>query len=101
MGYKFKELDKTIIKKSMEKPNFLLKTIPDADGRPKICQLIRYYLEDIEVLGAWQGDATLELHPHIQAPVSYFEVKEIVSAIHYISNLSLPYGEVVEDYLKK
>lgn len=99
MEYKFKELDKMAIQKSLQKPNFLLKAIPDADGSPKICQLVRYYLENVDVLGAWEGAATLELHPHVQAPVNYFQVNEVVSAVHYIANLSLPYGEVVKDYL--
>jgi acetoacetate decarboxylase len=99
MHYKYNELDKNAILKSAQKPNYLLKTLPDVDGKPKICQLVRYYLKDIDILGAWGGPATLELHPHVQAPVSEFEVKEIISAVHYTSNLTLDYGEVAIDYL--
>jgi len=31
----------------MKAPNFMLKIIPHVDGSPRICELVRYYLEDI------------------------------------------------------
>ncbi|MCW5589315.1 MAG: acetoacetate decarboxylase [Legionellales bacterium] len=99
MGYKYKTLDTTPILHSLQKPNFLIKTIPDVTGKPQICQLIKYSLEDIQVKGAWTGPCSLELHPHALANISYFEVKEIISAVHLLTDLTLPYGTVEKDYL--
>jgi acetoacetate decarboxylase len=39
----------------MREPNFLVKVIPHADGTARICELIEYGLENIEVRGAWAG----------------------------------------------
>ena len=36
-------------------PNFLLKIIPHVDGTARICELVEYRLEDIELKGAWAG----------------------------------------------
>lgn len=101
MGYKYKTLDQDIIKKTLQKPVFLLKSIPDVNGKAAICQLTRTYLEEITIKGAWTGPATLELHPHALAPIASLPIKRIVSATHILSDLTLPYGTVVKDYLKK
>lgn len=101
MGYKHHTVDPNIILAAMKKPVFLLKNIPDADGSPLVNQLIKVYLSDITVKGAWRGPGSLELHPHALAPISALPVKKIVSALHFITDLTLPYGEVVEDYLHK
>ncbi len=101
MGYKFKELEKTEIKKTLESSNFILKTIPHVDGTPAICQLVRYRMTDVTVKWAYSGPASLELHPHALAPIADLPVKKIVSAVHFIADLTLPYGEVALDYLKR
>ena len=41
----------------------------------------------------------MELHPHALAPVASLPVLEVVSAVHLNSDLTLPYGDVVHDYL--
>nr|NGX34051.1 putative acetoacetate decarboxylase [Candidatus Anoxychlamydiales bacterium] len=101
MGYKYKELDKKAILKSMNEPQFLLKIIPDVNGKLKICELVQYATKNIKIKGAWTGPASLELHPHSLAPVANLPVLEVVSAIHFISDLTLGYGKVVYDYLQK
>lgn len=101
MGYKYQTLPTEPVLKALKKPNYLLKNIPDVDGSAKICQLVRYHLEDINVKGVWSGPATLELHPHALARINYFEVLEVVSALHVVTDLTLPYGEVAVDYLEK
>lgn len=101
MGYKTHELDKKIILKALKKPVFLLKNIPGVDGKPQVNQLTRTYLTDITIKGAWTGPGSIELHPHALAPIANLPVKKILSTVHFISDLTLPYGEVVEDYLKK
>ncbi|KTD32009.1 acetoacetate decarboxylase [Legionella israelensis] len=101
MGYKHHKLDEEQVLQSLKKPIFLLKNIPGVDGKPEINQLTRTYLSDINVKGAWTGPGSLELHPHALAPISDLYIKKIVSVAHFVTDLTLPYGEVVEDYLKK
>lgn len=100
MGYKFNELDKETIKKALGGAGYLVKAIPNVDGTPAICQLIRYNMTNITVKFAYSGPATLELHPHALAPMADLPVKRIVSAIHCQADITLPYGEVIKDYLK-
>ena len=100
MGYKHKVIDKAAVKASMETPSFLVKIIPHVDCTPRICELVRYYLEDIAVKGAWSGPAGLELGDHALAPVAELPVREVISATHIVADLTLGLGEVVYDYLK-
>jgi acetoacetate decarboxylase len=99
MGYKHKALDPLSVKASLEAPGFLLKIIPHVDGSPRICELVRYYLEDVTVKGAWTGPAGLELFDHALAPVAELPVREVISATHILTDLTLGLGEVVYDYL--
>lgn len=101
MGYKYQELDKKKVLKGLLVPNYLLKIIPHVDGKPRICELVEYYLEDINLKGAWSGPAELVLTPHAMAPVSHLPVRRIISGVHLLTDLTLPYGKVVYDYLKK
>ncbi|HEY1613741.1 MAG TPA: acetoacetate decarboxylase [Rhizomicrobium sp.] len=100
MGYKHKALDAATIKTALSAPNFLLKIIPHVDGTPRICELVEYYLEDIDVKGAWTGPAALSLSPHALAPVAELPVLEIMSASHIIADITLGLGKVAHDYLK-
>ena len=88
------------MKALLEAPGFLLKIIPHVDGTPRICELVRYYLKDINVKGAWTGPAGLELFDHALAPVAELPVREVISATHILTDLTLGLGEVVHDYLK-
>ena len=100
MGYKHKTLDLAAIKASLESPSFLLKIIPHVDCSPRICELVRYKLEDVTVKGAWSGPAGLELGDHALAPVAELPVREVISAVHILADLTLGLGEVVYDYMK-
>jgi acetoacetate decarboxylase len=100
MGYKHKEADPAAIKAALAAPNYLLKIIPHVDGTPRICELVEYYLEDIDLKGAWTGPAALSLTPHALAPVAELPVLEVVSAVHILSDITLGLGKVVHDYLK-
>ena len=99
MGYKHKTLDHGPILESLLAPSYLLKIIPHVDGTPRICELVRYYLEDVTVTGAWSGPAGLELFQHALAPVAALPVLEVLGAVHILSDLTLGLGEVVHDYL--
>lgn len=100
MGYKHQALDLAKVKASMEMPGFLLKIIPHVDCTPRICELVRYYLTDINVKGAWSGPAGLELFDHALAPVAELPVREVLSATHILADLTLGLGDVVHDYMK-
>ena len=99
MGYKHRAIDKAKVKASMVTPSFLLKIIPHVDCSPRICELVRYFLEDVTVKGAWEAPAALELFEHALAPVARLPVREIVGGVHIIADLTLGLGEVVHDYL--
>ena len=100
MGYKHREADHAAIKAALSAPNYLLKIIPHVDGTPRICELVEYYLEDIDLKGAWTGPAALSLMPHALAPVAELPVLEVVSAVHILSDITLGLGKVVHDYLR-
>ena len=51
MGYKHRAADLASVKASLAEPNFLLKIIPHVDGTPRICELVEYHLEDIDLQG--------------------------------------------------
>lgn len=99
MGYKHHALDIAQLAADLQAPNFLLKIIPHVDCSPRICELVRYYLTDVTVKGAWAGPAALDLRAHALAPVADLPVREVVSAVHILSDLTLGLGEVVHDYL--
>jgi acetoacetate decarboxylase len=101
MGFKHQTLDPLAVARSMAEPSFLLKIIPHVDGTPRICELVRYSLCDITVKGAWSGPGALDLFPHALAPVSALPVREVISAVHILADLTLPHGTVVHDYLAR
>lgn len=99
MGYKHKTLSSEHVMSALQEPGFLLKIIPHVDGSPRICELVRYYLRDVRLKGAWTGPASLSLFPHALAPVADLPVLEVLSCVHLIADLTLDLGEVVHDYL--
>jgi len=99
MGYKHREADAAAAKAALEAPNYLLKIIPHVDGTPRICELVEYHLEGIQLKGAWTGPGALSLAPHALAPVAELPVLEVVSAAHLVCDLTLGLGKVVHDYL--
>ena len=108
MGYKHqhllydleghKQCSSVSIAKKMSKTQVNLKIIPDADGTPAIVQLVGYNLDDVQVKGGWSGPARLQLHAHVNAPVADLPIKRILGALHFIADLTLPYGRVLHDY---
>jgi acetoacetate decarboxylase len=101
MGYKHREIDREPIRQSLARPNFMVKIIPHVDCTPRICELVRYYCEDVTVKGAWSGPAALQLFDHALCDVARLPVREVLSATHFITDLTLGLGEVVHDYLAK
>ena len=101
MGYKHKQADLKAVKASFDAPNFLLKIIPHVDGTPRICELVEFYITDVNLKGAWTGPGALSLCPHALAPVADLPVLEIVSATQILCDLTLGLGKVAHDYLRK
>lgn len=99
MGYKYQSLDAADVKSALEGDNYMMKILPHVDGTPRVCELVGYNLTDITVKGAWRGPARLELFHHAMAPVADLPVLEVIDAIHISTDLTLPYGRVVHDYL--
>jgi acetoacetate decarboxylase len=99
MGFKYNMVDHVKVLAEIAKPNFLLKIIPHVDGSMRICELVRYFTTQVTLKGAWTGPGSLELHPHALAPVFELPVLKIISALHFIADLTLDLGEVVHDYL--
>ena len=100
MGFKHREIDKAPLLKALARPNFMIKIIPDVDCTPRICELVRYYMEDVTLKGAWAGPAAIQLFEHALCDVARLPVREVVSAVHYVTDLTLGLGEIVFDYLK-
>ncbi|MDD5168065.1 MAG: acetoacetate decarboxylase [Syntrophales bacterium] len=101
MAYKWQQLGNEPLTEAMGTPNFLIKIIPDVDCTTKICQLVKYHLINASVREAWTGPASLQLFPHSMAPVADLPVKRIISAVHFISEMTIGLGEVVYDYLEE
>jgi len=101
MGYKHRKVDLDTVLQPMKAPNFILKIIPHVDGNPRICELVRFHLEDITLKEAWTGPAALGLFPHALCDVARLPVREVVSALHYKADLTLGLGSVAFDYLAK
>ena len=79
----------------------MIKIIPHVDGTPRICELVRYYCKDVTLKGAWAGPAALQFFDHAMCDVNRLPVREVLSATHYVTDLTLGLGEVVFDYLAK
>jgi acetoacetate decarboxylase len=100
MGFKHRALDPSGIIASLKKPNYLIKIIPHVDGSLRICELVRYHLKEITVKEAWSSPADLQLFNHVIADVAKLPVLEVLSAVHFVADLTLGMGEVVHDYMK-
>ncbi|RZK96892.1 MAG: acetoacetate decarboxylase, partial [Methylobacterium sp.] len=101
MTYKHRSLehDLAAVKQGLGKLNVNLKLLPDVGGGPKVAQLVGYRLEDITVHGAWEGEARLHLIPHVNCRVADLPVRRIVGGRHMVVDFTLPYGQVLHDYL--
>jgi acetoacetate decarboxylase len=57
-------------------------------------------MEGVTVKSAWVGPGAIQLFEHALCDVARLPVREVVSATHYITDLTLGLGEVVFDYLQ-
>lgn len=78
-----------------------LKLIPDIDGKPAIAQLVAIKFENVVIHGAWTGAARLELVSSVNCPLADLPVRQVVGGLHMVTDMTLPYGRVIHDYLAK
>jgi acetoacetate decarboxylase len=99
MGFKHRVVPQAKAMAERAAPGGTLKIIPHVDGRPRICELVRYRLSDIVLKGGWTGPAALEPVPRALAPGADLPVHEAISATHPVADLTLDLVEVVHDDL--
>jgi acetoacetate decarboxylase len=100
MGYKHAPMSDEDAVAEIGRPTFGLKVLPGYDRRPRILELVRSQITDITVRGAWTGPARLQLFEHALAPLADLPVREIVSASHILTDLTLGRASPVFDYLQ-
>ncbi|MCI0600807.1 MAG: acetoacetate decarboxylase [Beijerinckiaceae bacterium] len=99
MGYKHQERDPGPVARELAAPNFLIKIIPHVDGRPRICDLVRYHWQDVRLKGVWSGPAALQLFAHVGANAARLPVLKVIAGTHFVADVTLSIGQVVHDYL--
>jgi acetoacetate decarboxylase len=99
MAYKHQALDHDVARHQITVPTFAIKAIPDYTGGLRVCDLVRMQISDISIKQAWQGPARLQLLAHVMAPLADLPVREIVSASHVLTDLTLAPATPVHDYL--
>jgi acetoacetate decarboxylase len=99
MGYKHRILAAEPVLRALDEPNFLIKIIPHVDNTLRVCELVRYHMQDVVLKGAWSGPAALQLFDHVICDVNKLPVREVLGATHFVADLTLGLGEVVHDYL--
>ena len=99
MGYKWFPMDLAAAEAEITVPTYMLKLVPGYDHRPRIAELVRTRITDITVKQAFTGPARLQLFEHALAPLADLPVREVVSASHVITDLTLSGVTPVHDYL--
>lgn len=100
MAYQTQPLDLAQARAEISVPTYQLKIVPGYDGTPRICELARTQITDLTVKEAWTGPARLQLFEHVLAPLADLPVREIVSASHILTDLTLGALRPVHDYLE-
>ncbi|HEX4407155.1 MAG TPA: acetoacetate decarboxylase [Xanthobacteraceae bacterium] len=85
----------------LSRTQITLKLIPDIDGKPAIAQLVGINFADLVIKGAWSGAARLEMMPSVNCPLADLPVKKIIGGMQIVTDMTLPYGRVLHDYLAK
>jgi acetoacetate decarboxylase len=86
-------------KELLARTQVTLKMIPDIDGTPAIAQLVGINFADVKLQGAWTGEARLELIPAVNCPLADLPVRRVTGGLHMVTDMTLPYGRVLHDYL--
>ncbi len=57
-------------------------------------------MEHIVVKWAWKGPPALDIRPCVLAPLYKLPVIEVIEGVYILTDLTIPCGEVVYDYLE-
>jgi acetoacetate decarboxylase len=99
MGYKHHPLDLDEAREQITTPAYMLKIVPGYRGEQRVCELVRSQITDITVKEAHTGPARLQMFEHVLAPLADLPVREVVSASHILTDLTLGRPEPIHDYL--
>jgi acetoacetate decarboxylase len=95
------EKDRQAILEKFSKTQVNLKIIPSVDGGHDVLQLISYEVTNVNLKSAWSSPARLHLVPHVNAPVADLPVRRVLGGTHFMTDLTLPFGRVIHDYLSE
>lgn len=101
MGYKHFPMNLDEAEAQITAPTYMLKIVPGYDHRPRVAELVRTRITDIAVKEAYTAPARLQLFEHALAPLADLPVREVVSASHIVTDLTLAGIEPVHDYLEE
>lgn len=87
------------IETMLKRTQVTLKLIPDIDGSPAIAELVGINFANVTVKGAWTGRARIELTDAVNCPMADLPVLEQMGGLHIVTDMTLPYGRVLHDYL--
>ncbi len=100
MAYKHRRGDLSVLRRHFDfAVNLNLKAIDHIDGTPAIRQITARRLAEVTVHESWHGACTVELRPHIQAPIWRLPVVEAIEGLHWRADFTLVPGTILHDYL--
>ncbi|MBX4173422.1 acetoacetate decarboxylase [Weissella viridescens] len=99
MAYNYYPMDLEEAKAEITKPSYRLNIMRNYDATPRVLEMTESTITDVEVKGAWNSPAKLQLFEHVMAPVADLPVREIVKSQHIVADLTLPRPHMVYDYL--
>jgi len=79
--------------------NLNYKFVPHITGEPAIRQLTSRRFADVKLHECWRGAGTAELRPNAQFPIYRLPIIEMIEGFYWRVDLTLPFGEVIHDYL--
>jgi acetoacetate decarboxylase len=100
MGFKHHERDRNQAREEICLPACQLKIVRGNDGALRECELVATSVSDITVKGAWTAPGRLQLFEHALAPLADLPVREVISATHILTDLTLGGAQAVHDYLE-
>ena len=100
MGYKFNALESGAARDEIAIPTYQVKIVRGDQGEIRVCELVRTGVRDITVKGAWTAPGRLQLFAHALAPLADLPVREVISAHHIVTDMTLGAVQPVHDYLE-
>ena len=81
-------------------PTFCYKMIPSVSGDGyDVRQITTASIDEVEVLEAWSGPATISINPSATTKMHLIEPKRIISGYYFRMSHTQKYGKVLYDYL--